>query len=90
MRFAVEGHGLGALRGCDIRQRRVSVRWSFGRGGGDRKDKLLNKACALNALQPLPLSNWNKRNRHQDESALGADRPTPTAPFIHLAPLCFQ
>ena len=43
-----------------------------GRGGGDRKDKLLNKACALNALQPLPLSNWNKRNRHQDESALGA------------------
>ena len=38
---------------------------TFGRGGGDRKDKLLNKACALNALQPPPLSNWNKRNRRQ-------------------------
>jgi len=36
-----------------------------GRGGGDRKDKLLNKTCALNALQPPPLSNWNKRNRPQ-------------------------
>src|SRR5271156_2292459 len=38
---------------------------NFGRGGGDRKDKLLNKACALNALQPPPLANWNKRNRRQ-------------------------
>jgi hypothetical protein len=37
----------------------------FGRGGGDRKDKLANKACALNVLQPRPLSNWNKRNRRQ-------------------------
>jgi hypothetical protein len=37
----------------------------FGRGGGDRKDKLSNKACALNALQPPPLSNRNKRNRRQ-------------------------
>ena len=46
----------------------------FGRGGGDRKDKLLNKACALNVLQPLPLSNWNKRNRRRAEPALGADR----------------
>jgi hypothetical protein len=38
---------------------------NFGRGGGDRKDKLLNKACALNALQPPPLSNWNKWNKRQ-------------------------
>jgi hypothetical protein len=38
---------------------------NFGRGGGDRKDKLANKACALNVLQPRPLSNWNKRNRRQ-------------------------
>jgi hypothetical protein len=38
---------------------------SIGRGGGDRKDKLANKACALNVLQPRPLSNWNKRNRRQ-------------------------
>jgi hypothetical protein len=36
-----------------------------GRGGGDRKDKLLNKACVLNALQPPPLANWNKRNKRQ-------------------------
>jgi hypothetical protein len=34
-----------------------------GRGGGDRTDKLLNKACALKALQLPMLSNWNKRNR---------------------------
>ena len=38
---------------------------NFGRGGGDRKDKLLNKACALNALHPPPLFNWNKRNRRR-------------------------
>jgi Phage integrase family len=37
----------------------------IGRGGGDRKDKLLNKVCALNALNPPPLSNWNKRNKRQ-------------------------
>jgi hypothetical protein len=42
-----------------------------GRGGGDRKDKLANKACALNVLQPRPLSNWNKRNRRQVSHALG-------------------
>jgi hypothetical protein len=36
-----------------------------GRGGGDRKDKLANKVCALNVLRPRPLSNWNKRNRRQ-------------------------
>jgi hypothetical protein len=41
-----------------------------GRGGGDRKDKLANKACALNVLQPRPLSNWNKRNM-SGEPALG-------------------
>src|ERR1700688_2436460 len=40
---------------------------TFDRGGGDRKDKLLNKACALNALQSLPPSNWNKRNRRQED-----------------------
>ena len=38
---------------------------TFGRGGGDRKDKLLNKACALYTLQPPPLSNWNKRNKNE-------------------------
>jgi hypothetical protein len=54
----------------------------IGRGGGDRKDKLLNKAWALYALQPLPLSNRNKRNRRQAEPALGTHYPTPTAPPI--------
>jgi len=34
----------------------------IGRGGGDRKDKLLNKVCALSALQPPAPVNWNKRN----------------------------
>jgi hypothetical protein len=43
---------------------------NFGRGGGDRKDKLLNKACALYALQLLPLSKWNKRN-NQSGTATG-------------------
>jgi hypothetical protein len=62
----------------------------FGRGGGDRKDKLLNKACALNALQPLPLSNWNKRNRRQAEPALGADRPTPTIQLQSAGDICFR
>jgi hypothetical protein len=38
----------------------------IGRGGGDRKDKLLDKACALNALQLPLLSNWNKRNRNRE------------------------
>jgi hypothetical protein len=36
---------------------------TYGRGGGDRNDKHLNKACALNALQPPTLANWNKRNK---------------------------
>jgi hypothetical protein len=27
---------------------------SFGRGGGDRKDKPANRACALNLLPPRP------------------------------------
>ena len=35
----------------------------IGRGGGDRKDKPLNKACALYALQLHPISNRNKRNK---------------------------
>jgi hypothetical protein len=39
------------------------VEENFGRGGGDRTDKLLNKACALYALQLPPLSNRNKRNK---------------------------
>ena len=38
---------------------------NFGRGGGDRKDRQTNKACALYALQPPPLANWNKRNKRQ-------------------------
>ena len=42
-----------------------SIRKMDGRGGGDRKDKLANKACALNVLQPRPLFNWDKRNRRQ-------------------------
>jgi hypothetical protein len=37
-----------------------------GRGGGDRNDKHLNKACALNALQPPTPANWNKRNKMTD------------------------
>ena len=41
----------------------------FGRGGGDRKDELLNKACVLYALQPPLLSNWNKRNTLLGECA---------------------
>src|SRR5277367_4809319 len=36
-----------------------------GRGGGDRNDRQTNKACALYALQPPPLANWNKRNKRQ-------------------------
>jgi hypothetical protein len=34
-----------------------------GRGGGDRKDKLPNKACALYALQLPAPANRNKRNK---------------------------
>ena len=48
-----------------------------GRGGGDRKYKLLNKACALYALQSSTLSNRNKQNsapsNHQWLGRLGAD-----------------
>ena len=36
---------------------------SFGRGGGDRKDKLPNKVCALYALQLPAPANRNKRNK---------------------------
>ncbi len=49
----------------DKRHEKRPILLGFGRGGGDRKDKQSNKACALNALQPPPLSNWNKRNRRQ-------------------------
>jgi len=35
------------------------------RGGGDRKDKLLNKAFTPYALQLPLLSNWNKSNKVQ-------------------------
>jgi hypothetical protein len=62
----------------------------FGRGGGDRKDKLLNKACALNALQPLPLSNWNKRNRRQAEPARyrrAGRKPTRMPTYFRHAPM---
>ena len=38
---------------------------TFGKGGGDRNDRQTNKACALYALQPPPLANWNKRNKRQ-------------------------
>jgi hypothetical protein len=31
-------------------------------GGGDRKEKQVNKACALSVLQPPLLPNWNKWN----------------------------
>jgi hypothetical protein len=34
-----------------------------GRGGGDRNDKLPNKACALYALQVPAPANRNKRNK---------------------------
>ena len=39
-----------------------SIRY-VGRGGAERKDKVLNKACALYALQPIILFNWNKWTR---------------------------
>ena len=35
----------------------------IGRGGGDRNDKYINKACALNALQPRAPANRNLRNK---------------------------
>jgi hypothetical protein len=38
---------------------------TIGRGGGDRKDKLLNKACDLYALQLPAPANRNKRNKEQ-------------------------
>jgi hypothetical protein len=41
------------------------IKGGFGRGGGDRNDRQTNKACALYALQPPPLANWNKRNKRQ-------------------------
>jgi hypothetical protein len=42
-----------------------------GRGGGDRNDKLLNKACALYALQPPLLANRNKQNKLSTATLLG-------------------
>jgi hypothetical protein len=62
----------------------------FGRGGGDRKDKLINKACVLYALQPPQVSNRNKRN------SAGPDQVEPsvirlkTGKMCHLAPLSGQ
>jgi hypothetical protein len=38
----------------------------IGRGGGDRNDKYLNKACILSALQPPTPANRNKRNKMTD------------------------
>jgi hypothetical protein len=43
------------------------IRKMVGRGGGDRNDRQTNNACALYALQPPPLANWNKRNKRQAE-----------------------
>ena len=40
----------------------ISIRYG-GRGGGDRKYELLNKACVPCALQLTPLANRNKRNK---------------------------
>jgi hypothetical protein len=63
---------------------------SFVRGGGDRKDKLLNKACVLYALQPPQVSSRNKRN------TTGPDHVEPnvfeleTSKTCHLGPLSGQ
>ena len=56
------------------------IQEDVGRGGGDRNDKLANKACALSVLQPPPLSNWNKRNRPWGAPASGARNSIPTTP----------
>ncbi len=42
-----------------------------GRGGGDRKNYLINKTCALYALRPPLLSNWNKWNTACQRSPAG-------------------
>jgi hypothetical protein len=59
----------------------------IGRGGGDRKDKLANKACALNALQPRPLSNWNKRNSRQVSPPWAYAKHGIQAQFSHRSPV---
>ncbi len=38
------------------------------------EDKLLNKACALYALQPPLPSNWNKRNKASHDFPVLAHR----------------
>jgi hypothetical protein len=40
-----------------------AVNGMIGRDGGGRKDKLLNRACALYALRLPTLANRNKRNK---------------------------
>ncbi len=40
-----------------------SLKVLVARGGGNRNDKYLNKACTLNALQPPIPANRNKRNK---------------------------
>jgi hypothetical protein len=45
---------------------KTAIYKDFGRGGGDRNDEYLNKARALNALQPPTPANWNKRNKMTD------------------------
>ena len=51
-----------------------------GRGGGDRKDVLLNKVHALNVLQPPTPANRNKRNKEIStrpaNTTLGRNRST--------------
>jgi hypothetical protein len=49
----------------------LPARRMVGRGGGDRNDRQTNKACALYALQPPPLANWNKRNKRQAQPSQG-------------------
>jgi hypothetical protein len=39
----------------------IELKGGFGRGGGDRNDRYLNKECALNAWQPPSPAKWNKR-----------------------------
>ena len=76
-----EGFPYSSRRGCPIfapvkinpselaSNTLITVDILIGRGGGDRNDRQTNKACALYALQPPPLPNWNKRNnRHAQPS----------------------
>src|SRR5271156_2409902 len=66
-----------------------SIRKMDGRGGGDRNDHQTNKACALDALQPPPLANWNKRNKRQaqpSQVSRATDAESHQQPSVWLAP----